>query len=211
MRKIIGNLIIGMGILSFLGAFLLFSYNKLDDIRAERAAASVAEQLEPYRNDPDYPEDREEDSEEGEDSDGTDNSADSETYMREVVIDGIGYIGSLQIPVLGLELPVISRWNYDYLRIAPCRYTGSIEFGNMVIAAHNYTRHFGELPLLQLGTQIVFVDMNNNQFFFEIKESEVLQPTQVEEMIESEYDLTLFTCVYGGSARYAIRCNMIEE
>lgn len=40
---------------------------------------------------------------------------------------------------------------------------------------------------------------------------ENLQPTQIEEMTEKteesdEWDLTLFTCTTGGSARCAVRC-----
>ncbi len=193
-RNRIGNLIRGAGILFLLCSLLLFGYNRWDDFRAEKAAVMAAEQLENYRNKQLV----------------IDNRIDPDAEMPEVIIDGVAYIGNLQIPSLGLDLPVISHWSYEDLQNAPCRYTGSAYRGDMVIAAHNYKRHFGDLHLLQKGTQIIFIDMNNNKFFYEIADSEVLQPTQVEEMTESEYDLTLFTCVYDGSARHAIRCNEIE-
>ncbi len=189
----IGNLIKTIGILLILCAFLLFGYNRWDDSRAERAAATRAEQLDEYRNEQNLP--------------GTDNDTDPDREMPEVIIDGIAYIGTLQVPSLGLNLPVISEWSYDNLKIAPCRYTGSVYRRDMVIAAHNYRRHFGAIRSLEKGTQIIFIDMNNNKFFYEIEANEILQPTQVEKMTESDYDLTLFTCVYDGTARQAIRCN----
>lgn len=53
------------------------------------------------------------------------------------------YIGELEIPALGLELPVMDQWSYPRLRIAPCRYVGSVYSGDIVIAGHSYLRHFG--------------------------------------------------------------------
>ena len=35
---------------------------------------------------------------------------------------------------------------------------------------------------------------------------EILQPTAVEEMTSGDYDLTLFTCTYGGATRFTVRC-----
>lgn len=65
--------------------------------------------------------------------------------MTEVEIDGHRYIGTLEIPELELSLPVMTDWNYEQLRIAPCRYTGSTKTDDLVIAAHNYAKHFGLL------------------------------------------------------------------
>ena len=58
-------------------------------------------------------------------------------------IEGNGYIGLLEIPVLGLSLPVMSEWSYPNLKLAPCRYSGSAYTGNFTIAGHNYSTHFG--------------------------------------------------------------------
>ena len=58
-------------------------------------------------------------------------------------VDGQSYIGVLELQPLGLSLPIISQWSYPGLRIAPCRYTGSAYQNDLVIAAHNYTSHFG--------------------------------------------------------------------
>ena len=44
-------------------------------------------------------------------------------------IEGNGYIGLLEIPALGLSLPVMSEWSYPNLKLAPCRYSGSAYTG----------------------------------------------------------------------------------
>ena len=131
--------------------------------------------------------------------------------MTEVEIDGYQYIGYLMIPSLELQLPVMSEWDYTRLRIAPCRYTGSTKTDDLVIAAHNYARHFGMLSKLVPGDPVYFMDMDGILSSYEVVEVNVLNPTAVEEMTSGEYDLTLFTCTYGGQSRVTVRCNRVTE
>lgn len=126
-------------------------------------------------------------------------------------INGYDYIGILSVPDLDLELPVIGRWSDSALKKAPCRYSGSVYQNNMVIAAHNYSRHFGRLKRLSLGAEVLFTDMDGNVFRFRVGSMEVLSPKAIEEMTESDWDLTLFTCTVGGRARVALRCERIEN
>ena len=44
-----------------------------------------------------------------------------EMEMPLETINGMDYIGVLQIPSLELELPIASEWNYPNLKAAPCR------------------------------------------------------------------------------------------
>lgn len=127
-----------------------------------------------------------------------------------VEIDGYGYVGYLTIPALGLELPVMAEWDYARLRLAPCRYSGSTKTGDLVIAAHNYARHFGSLQTLLAGDEVRFTDMDGVVTVYEVAAVEILQPTAVEEMTAGEYDLTLFTCTYGGQSRVTVRCDRRE-
>jgi sortase A len=131
--------------------------------------------------------------------------------MTEVEIDGRLYIGYLSIPALGLELPVQSQWDYPGLKISPCRYVGSTKTDDLVIAAHNYDRHFGRISKLSQGDLVYFTDMDGVQTTYQVMETLILQPTAIEEMTTSGYDLTLFTCTYGGKTRVTVRCDRVEE
>ena len=121
-------------------------------------------------------------------------------------IDGKDYIGVLSIPSLGLELPVLSQWNYPDLKKAPCRYAGSLYQDNLIICAHNYDAHFGRLKTLQTGDEVTFVDMDENVVVYKVVEMEILKPTNIEEMEGGDWDLTLFTCTKGGRTRVTVRC-----
>lgn len=126
-------------------------------------------------------------------------------------VNGQEYIGVLRIDSLGLELPVMSAWSYPKLKVAPCRYSGSAYLDNLVIAAHNYTKHFGKLKNLTGGELVTFTDADGNVFTYEVALVETLQPTAVDEMQSSTWDLSLFTCTLGGSSRVTVRCEQIQS
>lgn len=121
------------------------------------------------------------------------------------------YIGILELPSLQLVLPVISEYSDAALQVAPVRYSGSAYLDNMVIAGHNYSSHFGKLADLLLEDTVRFIDVDGNVFEYAVHELEVLQPTAVNEMItDDDWDLTLFTCTWGGQSRVAVRCTRVQ-
>lgn len=133
--------------------------------------------------------------------------------QREMVvqeIDGHNYIGFVGIPALELELPVMADWTYPQLKIAPCRFTGSIFTDDLVIMAHNFERHFGRIRDLKPGDTVTFTDMEGQTISYEVVVLDILHPTAVENMTAGEYDLTLFTCTYGGKSRVAVRCDRMK-
>ena len=131
--------------------------------------------------------------------------------MPEKEIDGRYYIGVLEVPSQDLSLPVIGRWSMDDVRVAPCRYEGSAYLKNLIIAAHNYNGHFGQIKELRVRDQVRFTDMDGNLFLYQVVEQETLMPTAIQEMSAGEWDLTLFTCTVGGAYRVTIRCELIME
>lgn len=126
-------------------------------------------------------------------------------------VDGIDYIAQLTIPALGLDLPVASEWSYSTLTVSPCRYYGSAYTDNLVILAHNYSRHFGALHELTEGDEVTITDMDGNVFRYEVNFIETMRPSAVIDMIESDYELSLFTCTVGGKMRVCARCSLVEE
>lgn len=130
--------------------------------------------------------------------------------MTEAEIDGYMYIGYISIPEQELELPVMSTWSYPQLKIAPCRYSGSVRGEDMVLMAHNYVSHFGKLSNLELGSKVWFTDMDGTVTAYEVVGKDLLPPTAVDEMTAGDFDLTLFTCTYSGTNRITVYCDMVE-
>ena len=136
-----------------------------------------------------------------------------EKEMPTIEIDGERYIGMLEIPDLNMTLPVAAgEWSYAKLRKAPCRYSGSVYLDDLVVAGLYYRSHFSKLKSLDIGSEIRFIDIDGNVFYYSIGWIDILQATDVEEMTDAaEWDMTLFTCTYGGKERYTIRCIRTEE
>ncbi|MCH5197524.1 MAG: sortase [Oscillospiraceae bacterium] len=130
--------------------------------------------------------------------------------MPTIEINGYLYVGTLSIPLLDLNLPVLDRWDDSRLKISPCRYMGSVYDNDMIIAAHNYRSHFGKLKDLKIGDEITFTDVDGNVFNYVVSETELLDKTAIEEMESGGWDITLFTCTPGGAARVTIRCTKID-
>ena len=196
MRNKLGTICMILGTVLILAALSLFLWNRREAEQAGEAAADifpqVVEQIAETAAEAPAPPDP------------------FDPTMTEAEIDGYMYIGYLSIPALGLELPVMSEWDYNRLNIAPCRYSGSTKTDDLVIAAHNFAQHFGGLSGLTGGEQVIFVDMDNVVSTYTVAAVEILAPTAVEEMTNGEYDLSLYTCTYGGRSRVTVRCDRAE-
>lgn len=116
------------------------------------------------------------------------------------------YLGLLSIPTLSLELPIFSEWSEDALKSAPCRQSGSIEADNLVIAGHNYADHFGRLKSLVVGDSLTLTALSGEAVTYTVNSIETLSPTQVDDVLNSDSALTLYTCTYSGQERIVVRC-----
>ncbi len=124
-----------------------------------------------------------------------------------VSFKGYNFMGYISIPKFKLNLPVMSDWNYDKLNVSPCKYTGSVLTDDLVVAAHNYNSHFGKIFQLEKSDEVVFTDMSGNTYLYEVVLTNTLTPVEITKMTSGEYDLSLFTCTWSGTARVTVRCN----
>ena len=131
--------------------------------------------------------------------------------MRAVVIEGSAYIGVLGIPSLRLDLPINGEWSYPALLRTPCRFSGDVESNSLVIAAHNYQGHFGNITTLPMGDLVTFTSVDGTVYRYQVVEIETLLPSGTYVVTYSEYDLTLFTCTYSGQARAVVRCMRMDD
>lgn len=129
----------------------------------------------------------------------------SEEILLEV--DGETYLGTISIPSLGIELPVLSAWSYPNLKLAPCRYAGTVADGNLILAAHNYRSHFGKIGNLNSGDTIYFTDGGGVLHTYEVVQTELISGHDVPAMESNaeDWDLTLFTCTMSGRNRVTVR------
>ena len=80
----------------------------------------------------------------------------------------------------------------------------------MVIAAHNYAGFFGRLSELKIGDTVLFTDMDGKVYAYRVGDMEILPPGATEDMIKSQWELSLYTCTYGGASRVTLRCERVR-
>ena len=209
MRRGIGILCLILGIVFLLAAGGLVFYNQEESRSAMESSHEVLTVMKPQMEMPTDSYDGRESVEYSDYVDYVDVFDQEAKEMTVKEIDGQEYIGYLSIPVLELELPVISEWDYDRLKIAPCRQYGSTKTDDLVIAAHNYASHFGRLAQLRTGDLLTFTDMDAETILYGVVTVDVLEPTAVDTVKDSEFDLVLYTCTYGGENRVAVFCDRI--
>ena len=173
-----GNFLITAGILLLTAALVLIGYNLYDEYRAGRAADHILELFEQNT----VPSAQETD-----DSELPDYIINPDMEMPVTELEGNGYIGILQIPSLELTLPVMSQWSYKGLKIAPCRYSGSVYSGSMVIAGHNYRSCFGKIGSLTEGEQVIFTDVKGRVFLYEVAGTEIVNAYDIQGMTDEDW------------------------
>lgn len=203
MPKKTGIAIVAVGAVLILSALLLFLYNRYEDAHAGQEAESLLGNVQTIID-------------ERETSVPTtipEETTPPETLAPELPIaeiEGYGYVGYISIPKLELELPVMSEWDYNRLKLAPCRQFGSSRTDDLVIAAHNYESHFGHLKDLSVGEPVTFTDMEGIVNTYCVEKIETLNPNDVDAVQNSGYDLVLYTCTKSGKTRVTVFCNREE-
>ena len=206
MHKWIGVICVFLGVVCILSSVGFVVYNRWENKNAEEIAKDLLEDVQSIMD--------EKQPEQPLPADTVNLPDDPEkmpTEMATVKVDGYDCIGVLSVPVLDLELPVLTDWSYAKLKKAPCHYYGTYYEKDFVIAAHNYQSHFGKLSELQPKDLILFTDVSGTVYCYEVVLLETLPGNATEEMIASGFDLSLYTCTPGGASRVTVRCNIINQ
>lgn len=203
-----GRFLIVSGAVLIIAALSLVLYNYRHESQCKKAMDNVLVRLE--KEIPDEPQvnsspfDVFDVPEEQEDEVGED------TETEETVeLDGSIYLGTLSLPAVDQKFPVIKGWSYGDMNIAPCQYAGTRAGRDLIICAHNYTGFFDKLGNLNSGDEVIFTDINGNDFYYEVSYSELISGWDTNAMFrgaKEDWDLTLFTCTWSGYSRVTVRC-----
>lgn len=195
-KKRNGKLLMSFGVLLILISLAMTAYNYTLEEKAEKISSQIIQELNITVSDesnseiPYY-------------------EINSDIQMPVISVNGESFVGTLEIPVLNLELPVIETLTYSALKKAPCVFEGTPYKNNLIIGAHNYKSHFAYLKNLSAGDKVIFTDTDGNVFTYSVLYIEILDKNALESLRDGEWDLTLFTCTYGGSQRVTVRCKKV--
>jgi len=206
MRNKLKKLLMISGSMMILASLMLFLYNIHQDKQAYRVSQETVSELQSMIPAVDTAETEKNFS-------GTEVSlltqpAEKEEPIQLIEINGRLYCGYISIPALELELPVLNETDSSGLEASPCRYSGNANTNDLIIAAHNYSSHFGHISSLESGSEIFFTDCDGKIYRYITQSAESIKGTDTRNMsagAKEQWQLTLFTCDISGRNRITIR------
>ena len=115
--------------------------------------------------------------------------------------DSFFIIGTIEIPSIEINYPIISNATDELLKIAPCRFYGPLpnKIGNMCVAAHNFNdnRFFGNLYRLNIGDKINIFDSYNSEVSYYIYDKYEVNKADTSCTLQNtsgKREITLVTC-----------------
>lgn len=110
-------------------------------------------------------------------------------------------IGLIEINAINLHYPIISNFDMDLLKIAPCKFFGPNvnEIGNLCIAGHNYNSYkfFSRLKDLKNGDIISIYDLSGKKIDYSVYNSYETSYDDLNCMSQNtngKKEVTLVTC-----------------
>lgn len=130
----------------------------------------------------------------------------SDSGMPILEINGADYVALIEIPSMGIALPVVDKWNSMDLADSPARFSGSVYDKSIVIGGVDHPKQFGFCDEIEHDAVIVITDMTGAQFFYTVSRVDRAKHAQTQWLQNEEYELTLF-CRNTYSMEYvAVRC-----
>ena len=126
--------------------------------------------------------------------------------------EGYQVIGTIQIPKIKIEYPILIESTEDSLKKSITRVgNGKVnETGNLTLAGHNFLNAsmFGRIDKLENNDEIIISDLYGNQVTYKVFDKYVTDPNDVrvlEGVEKNKKEITLITCINGRENRLIIK------
>lgn len=121
-------------------------------------------------------------------------------------------VGTLKIPSLGIEYPILSETSNKLLKVSLTKYWGANpnEVGNMVVVGHNYknNKFFSNLSKIQHGEIVKIRDLSGKTLDYKVYDTFVIDPYDnscTSQLTDGKTEITLITCHYENGSNHATK------
>lgn len=105
-------------------------------------------------------------------------------------VDGVDFVGIIEIPGYGSALPVCANWGQ--ITKYPCRFSGSIYNSTLMIGATTQKGQYDFYREISVGDTVVFTDMEGNRFTLTVTDLRYEKHADQSTLTEADAALTLF-------------------
>lgn len=142
------------------------------------------------------------------------NNAEVSTSSAYTFSNGETYniIGTLNIPSLNINYPILEDSSEDLLKLSLTKYWGgnANEVGNLCILGHNYknSKFFGKLPNIKKNAIINLTDISGRTLEYKVYSTSIVSPednTCTSQLTNGNTEITLITCYYENGSKHATK------
>lgn len=133
----------------------------------------------------------------------------TDTDMPVLSLEGTDYVGILDLPGYGVQLPVGSVWETGKLTTHPCRFWGSAYDGTLVIGGSGDKGQLDFCGKVNQGDRIRFTDMTGAEFDYQVTWVDRSKSAEGSWLMKEQYDLTLFARDPYSLQYIAVRCDLL--
>lgn len=129
-----------------------------------------------------------------------------------ISIDGVKVIGSIKIPKINLEYPILEETTKHTMNLSITKFCGGNinDYGNLALAGHNNRdgTMFGRTKELEISDEIELTGLNKVSITYSIVEIFITDPNDVSILTTKDgkiREVTLITCSNGNKERLVIK------
>ena len=116
----------------------------------------------------------------------------AEVTMAALSVDGTDYVAIVEVPRFEVKLPVADGWDTRRVKHVPCRFSGSVYDGTMVIGGVDTAEQFAFVSSADVGDEVRLTAMTGEVFTYRVKSVRHAKNADAETLSSGDGDLTLF-------------------
>ena len=128
--------------------------------------------------------------------------------MSVLEINGEDFIGIIDVPGNEKTLPICAYWDKNNVAKHPCRYTGSIYDGTLIIGGYDNSSQFAVIKTLAIGQTVEITDVSGVVYSYIVKDVEENQQATNENLKNKSCDLSLFVKNTETNDYVIVRCKL---
>lgn len=127
--------------------------------------------------------------------------------MASMNIGGTDFCAVIEVPRFGALLPVHNTWDKVIVRKYPCRFTGSVYDGTLVIGGADSRGQFDFIHSMTEGDAVLITDTEGLCYSYTVSAIELTDDASSETLTQKGADLVLFAQNTYGSGYTLVLCN----
>lgn len=132
----------------------------------------------------------------------------SNPEMPSVRFEGCDYDALFEYGRFSVKLPVSSSWDRKNVNYVPCRFTGSVYDGTLIIGGVDAEGQFDFISQTDIGDTVTVTDMKGNVFTYGVEKVIHAKNAKASKLRDDNFDLTFFAKDKKSGSWLLVRCSM---